>query len=157
MGAYPSLKPSVMNKEIKMYNPSETLENHSKGHLGSRILSFVFKPFFLGFLCMTFVLILVVEVLDLPSVPKGYVPAYERYGKVIIENYRHGIRVRNDHVFEGVSHAKDCPCHFKGKDSIQDVHVYDNLIEAVRYYKAHPGIEWYVRDALRAAGVKYEL
>ena len=35
-----------------------------------------------------------------------------------------------------------------GKDSVNNPHQYDKLIEAVRYYDAHPGIKWVIRDQI---------
>lgn len=143
-------------KEIRMYdNTSETPVKESKANC-SRVNRpvrgiWLLKLFVLGFLLVSFggVCFTIIEVLDIPRVPEGYVPAVVRYGNVIIENHRMGIKVRNGHVYEGSHHANDCPCHFTGKDSVNNTHVYDKLIEAVRYYAAHPGIEWYVRDNIR--------
>lgn len=143
-------------KEIRMYdNTSETPVKVSKANRfrANRLIRGIWhlgmKPFVLGFLLASFGGVCLIKVLDIPRVPAGYVPAVVRYGNVIIENHRMGIKVRNGHVYEGSHHANDCPCHFTGKDSVNNTHVYDKLIEAVRYYAAHPGIEWYVRDNIR--------
>ena len=144
-------------KEIRMYdNTSETPVKVSKANRFrvNRLLRGIWHlalttPFVLGFLLTVPIIVGVIKISDIPRVPEGYVPAVVRYGNVIIENHRMGIKVRNGHVYEGSHHANDCPCHFTGKDSVNNTHVYDKLIEAVRYYDAHPGIEWYVRDNIR--------
>ena len=142
-------------KEIKMYdNASQTLKDESmaKHILKNRVMKCIFSTFFklfiIGAVLTGLVTICVVKFLDIPRAPKGYVPAYLRYAKVIIENDRIGVKVKNGHVYKALLHASDCPCHFTGKDSVNNPHQYDKLIEAVRYYDAQQGIELVIIDKI---------
>ena len=99
-------------KEIKMYdNASQTLKDESmaKHILKNRVMKCIFSTFFklfiIGAVLTGLVTICVVKFLDIPRAPKGYVPAYLRYAKVIIENDRIGVKVKNGHVYKALLHA----------------------------------------------------